>query len=110
MPAIALQHGSSSVDFNNYKIINVADATNAEDVLTKGRADELYTGAGISLSDIGAPTSDISWAGYKITSLGNATADTDALNRLTADGRYYANSTPLNSITAPSGNMSMNSH
>lgn len=38
-PAITLTYGSTDIDFNNYKIINVADATNNVDVLTKGRAD-----------------------------------------------------------------------
>ena len=89
LPVITITHGSNDIDCNGYKIINVGNAVNNEDVLTKGVADSLYSAAGQSLSDMGAPTSNISWAGYKITSLGDATAATDALNRQTADGRYY---------------------
>jgi hypothetical protein len=81
LPAISLTHGSTSIDCHNYKIINVASATNDEDVLTKGRGDELYLASGMSISDLGAPTANVDWAGYKITNLGDATTATDALNR-----------------------------
>ncbi len=89
LPVITLTHGSNLIDCNGYKIINAGAAVDGVDVLTKGVADSLYSAAGQSLSDLGAPTANISFAGYKITSLGNATAATDALNRQTADGRYY---------------------
>ena len=78
---MTITYGSNDIDCNGYKIVNVGDAVNNEDVLTKGVADSLYTSSGQGLSDLGVPTADVSWAGFKITNLGDASTATDALNR-----------------------------
>ena len=91
-PAITLTHGSTDIDVNSYKIINLANATAGTDALNKQTADGLYQAIGTasgSISNLDPPTEDFSFAGYKLTSLGNATTGTDALNRQTADSRYY---------------------
>ena len=42
LAAITLTNGSSDVDFNMYKIVNLADATADTDALNKRSADALY--------------------------------------------------------------------
>ena len=42
LQVVTLTHGSTDIDLNNYKLINLADATSATDALNKQTADSLY--------------------------------------------------------------------
>jgi hypothetical protein len=44
--------------------------------------------AGIPLSSLGAPTTNVVMGSFQLKNVGNATNNGDALNRLTGDGRY----------------------
>jgi len=107
------QPPSTNISWNNFKLIDLANATLASDAVNKGQLDTAIASVSMAAdpnairkNNTNPPITDISWAGFRLLNLGNGLVAGDAVNKsqldLKADKTYVDSQNASQDITIAS--------
>ena len=86
------QPPSTNISWNNFKLMDLANATLANDAINKGQLDAAIASVSMAAdpnairkNNTNPPITDISWAGFRLINLGNGLVAGDAVNKSQLD-------------------------
>lgn len=87
-----LKAATADIDAGSQKVVNVADATAANDAINKSQLDAL------KLNELSAPDASVAFGSQKITGLADGVDNNDAVNKSQLDGLLAL--TPISTVAA----------